>query len=66
MWTYFAPMDWKLQDSDETTQPSVSASPAPKENLKKTSLAGHMPSYKYTRLIIGHGKHKGGYFEECP
>jgi len=41
MWTYFAPMDWKLQDSDETTQPSVSASPAPKENKKNEFSRPH-------------------------
>ena len=26
--THLAPMDWKLQDSEDTTQPSVSPSPA--------------------------------------
>lgn len=28
-------MDWKLQDSDDTTQPSVSSTPAPEEETEK-------------------------------
>lgn len=32
--TDLAPMDWKLHDSDDTTHPSVSCSPEPKQGTK--------------------------------
>lgn len=32
--TDLAPMDWKLQDSDDTTHPSVSSSPSPEQKVK--------------------------------
>lgn len=36
--TDLAPMDWKLQDSDDTTQPSVSSSPAPDQKKRMTLI----------------------------
>ena len=33
--TDLAPMDWKLQDSDDTTHPSVSSSPSPEQKVKQ-------------------------------
>lgn len=32
--TDLAPMDWKLHDSDDTTHPSVSCSPEPRQGTK--------------------------------
>lgn len=36
-----APMDWKLQDSDDTTHPSVSSSPLPEPREKTAVLIIH-------------------------
>lgn len=64
--TYLAPMDWKLQDSDDTTHPSVSLSSAPKHrnteqsksstilltaDITKGHAAGLCDLYKQTNCV---------------
>lgn len=40
--TDLAPMDWKLHDSEDTTQPSVSCSPEPRQGTQ--SHMSHLPA----------------------